>query len=182
MPRLLTFVTSFFWLCAFTVLAFVTAGEAGGDWISGTGADHGGLSVLTRSGTVLALAYGLTAAAFLWSFVTVIFDNGDAPGDTDWAVRAACGAGILSMAASLLVVAGEGGLQSALIPLVTVAGLLATANAALGERRAIELTVNVNEAALLANRMALGAAHNAMLSRISGRSEGAIPVPGREER
>ncbi len=181
MPRLLTFVTSFFWLCAFTVLAFVAASEAGAEWMAGAGAGLDGLSVLTRSGALLALAYGLTAAAFLWAFVTVIFDNGDAPGDVDWALRAATAAGILSMAASLLVLAGEGGLEAALIPFVTVVGLLVTANAAHGERRAIELTVKVNEAALLANRMALGAAHNAMLSRISGRPEADMPGTRREE-
>ncbi|MCB1418440.1 MAG: hypothetical protein KDJ74_05325 [Notoacmeibacter sp.] len=175
MPRLLTFVTCFFWLSAFTLMALTAAGHGLGQ---APAAGHSFFPALLNSDMGLALGYGLAACGFLWAFATVIFDNGDTPGDVDTAVTASCAAGILVLAASLLVSAGRGETEAALYSIVAVIGLLATANTAHSERRAIELVERADEAARVASRMALGAAHDAMLSRISGRP--GSPAQGEE--
>ena len=175
MPRLLTFVTCFFWLSAFTLMALTAAGHG---LEQPAGAVHSAFPAFLNSDIGLALGFGLSACGFLWAFVTVIFDSGDAPGDVDAAVTAACAAGILVLAMSLLVSAGRGETEAALYAIVAVIGLLATANTAHAERRSIELVERADQAAQLASRMALGAAHDAMLSRISGRP--AKPASGED--
>jgi hypothetical protein len=189
--RVLAFAISFFWTTAFALLALAAAG------MIPSGPDRMAIIVAT-GGQAPALAVGflLVSAAFLWAFVTVLFDEGGVKGDVDWVFRIAAASGVLlttivllllaprqpieAMTAALfaiaLLLAPRQPIEAMTAALFAIAALAASMSAVDAERRALERTESRDEVDAVAGLMAAGAAHNTMLSVISQRR-----YPGREE-
>jgi hypothetical protein len=169
--RVLAFAISFFWTTAFALLALAAAG------MIPSGPDRMAIIVAT-GGQAPALAVGflLVSAAFLWAFVTVLFDEGGVKGDVDWVFRIAAASGVLLTTIVLLLLAPRQPIEAMTAALFAIAALAASMSAVDAERRALERTESRDEVDAVAGLMAAGAAHNTMLSVISQRR-----YPGREE-
>lgn len=168
MHRILTFFLGLHWVAHFGILAVASAGlSSSGAPALGTTAPPAGFDAVL--GTAMALGFGIAAVLFIWMLVTVLFDRRPFPGDTDDVARLAFA--VATGMLTLLLFTGADEPVIGLMPAVSlqIAALLVSYVAVNAERRFAGRATRV-EGASGANSMALHAAHNTMLSRISGRS------------
>lgn len=164
MPRLIAFAICFFWMAAHLLAALAAMDLAPAGYLA--------MSQMGQSGAVaglaLAAAHGAVAAGFLWAFGAVMLDEGAGAREIGFAVNAAFGGAILLAAASLLLmpVTADGG--SAHVLFVQLAALGAT-YAAIHAEVAGSAQADAPARAEVAQRMAVGAAHDSMLAALSGR-------------
>lgn len=174
MPRLIAFTTSFFWMCAFALLALSSSGvidmqgQGLSAYFSVTGREAGSVGMFTS--IVLTAGYSGVSAAFLWVFATVLLDDRTSLINVDEVARIAFAAGIMVLAVTMILLATAGIPGMLTIVALMTGALAASAGAITGERRVQEITGYLDETSRIASRMALSAAHNTMLSRISGRN------------
>jgi hypothetical protein len=169
MHRILTSIVGFHWAAQFGLIAAAAAGLISPDQrLAGYGAGFPAeLGETLAAGT--ALGFGLAAILFSWLLVSALFDRRMPAGETDDVARLAVAMAV-GMLTLLVIAAAAGSLTiSASVLLLQVAALLVSYLAIDAERRhALE---SVEDAPLTgASSMALSAAHNALLIRISGRS------------
>lgn len=165
MPRLIAFAICFFWMAAHMLAALAALGLAPVGYLVPAPFAHAGVV----GGLALAAAHGAVAAGFLLAFCAVMLDEGAGAHETGPAVNAAFGGAILLAAATLffLPVTALGGSAPDLF--VQMAALAATYAAIHAEIAGSE-PARVPTPAHVAQRMAVGAAHNSMLDALSGRA------------
>ncbi len=164
MPRFIAFAISFFWMSVFAVLAMAAAG------VIETGKGGGILVNFAGMATpVFVVGFLLVAAAFLWAFIATIFDDGQAPGDVDWIVRVAVASAVVVSTFALLFLAPFAPEDALAGALLAIAALGASVSAVDAECRIAMRRSVADKVGVVAGRMALGAAHNTMLSAISQR-------------
>lgn len=179
MRYILTMLIAFHWMTVFAMLATVSTVEP----------QHGILPALRFLGAepwrdayttgggllaagLMALAFAITSLLFLWTMLTVAMDDGFFGSQTEEVARRAFGCAVGAL--SLLLIGG------ALFPVsglfattaVALAALLASYLAVYAERWAVSFFAAPDDEDLRAavRVMAAGAAHSAMLTRLSGRT------------
>lgn len=179
MRHILTLVIAFHWMAVFALLAIVST----------LNPEHGILATLSFLGVAptpdadlsgggpmaagfFSFAFTVAGVLFLWTLATAFFRNA-MPSDTaDHIGRLAFGAGICAF--SLLLLGGALFPVSGLFPVsaIAVAALLASYLAIFAERWSISLLSArlASDFRAPARLMAAGAAHTALLERISGRT------------
>lgn len=180
MPRILSFCLALHWTVLFGLLAARMAGAFVDNSFeplhSGPGAllsQAASLALQGHFAAVMALGSGLAAILFLWMAVTLLFDRRGLTGDADDVARLAfaTATGLLT----LTLVAGTALPPSRLLSTVSLllSALLVSFIAVRAEARAVaERMPGADAGEANPNIMALSAAHNSLLSRLSGR-EGA---------
>lgn len=167
MHRILTFFLGLHWMAHFALLAIWATGSGNppaSNWLDAVGPDgaNGGMAM------VVTLGFALTAVLFLWMLVAVLLDRRMSEEADDVARLAfAAGTGILT-----LVLLADLQPTTGLMPAVSLqlGALLVSYVAICAERRSfIDRASFKDDAEAGASSMALGAAHNAMLSRFSAR-------------
>ncbi len=172
MRRILIGVLSVHWLVIFGLLAGATMlcatdgaaalnsfGLPGGDMPSGSLAYAG-----------LALGCSLVALLFLWTLVSLLADEGKFPDETDEIAPIAFGAGV-AMCTVMMVMSALGAAVWLLSSIaVQMGALLISYLVFYADRRASfrRMSVARDDVRATAARMALGAAHNSLLPRLSG--------------
>ncbi|ARP65777.1 hypothetical protein A9K65_022360 [Mesorhizobium sp. WSM1497] len=129
----------------------------------------------------LATALLVVAVLFFWAFVEALVNDATSP-DADSVARIAfiCASGVLSLIVIGGAAQGINGLFMAVA--VQLAALLASYVAMLAERRSVVAASGEGEIHAVAHGMAKAAAHNSLLSLISGRTvskTGSNPRGGR---
>lgn len=178
MRHILTSFLTLHWMAIFAILAVACAMDADG------GAGTVLASLFHRQGGVsgaeplwssasLAVAFCTVACLFLWVFITATFGGGTVSQDAEEIARIAVAAAIGSMTLLLLARAGTSAAPLFSETAMFVAALVASYLAIFAERwSAVSSEVSeetkLHEASKL---MATSAAHNSMLSRLSGRAE-----------
>lgn len=184
MKRILAFFVLAFWSAFFGVLAFIAL------------TDNGGAAALVYRALDLgpwtarptpidspfyvgALAFGVILAAvlFVWTLLSMLFEKADADGDADDLARLAFGVGtgmILVLMAAGAAIGGQGPFVAASIHVVALmVSYLAMRAEARHAAAASPARPQVYPDGLsqqpVVRLMALGAAHNSMLSKLSGR-------------
>jgi hypothetical protein len=179
MRYILTMLIAFHWMAVFAMLAVASMVDP----------EQGILPALRFLGAIpledsyyagggplaagfLALAFAVGSLLFLWTLLTVSLGDGVFGGETEAVARRAfgCGVGVLSVlliGGGLLPVSGL-----FLTSAVALAALLVSYLAVYAERWAVSFFSAPDDADLRAavRVMAAGAAHSAMLSRLSGRA------------
>ena len=179
MRHILTMLIAFHWMTVFAMLAIVSTVDP----------EHGVLAALRFLGAVplpeasalgggplaaalLAVVFAVASVLFLWTLLTVSLGDGPFGSETEAVARRAFGSGIavlslLLIGAGLLPVSGL-----FVTSAVALAALLASYLAVHAERWAVSSLSSPDHADLHAavRVMAAGAAHNAMLTRLSGRA------------
>jgi hypothetical protein len=179
MRYILTMLIAFHWMTVFAMLATVSIIEpehgifpalrflGAEPWRDAYASGGGSLAA-----ALMALAFAVSSLLFLWTLLTVALGDGFFGSQAEEVARRAfgCGVGVLS----LLLIGG------ALLPVsglfvtsaVALAALLASYLAVYAERWAVSFFAAPSDADLRAavRVMAAGAAHSAMLTRLSGRS------------
>ncbi|MVA97687.1 hypothetical protein GN330_10560 [Nitratireductor sp. CAU 1489] len=185
MKRILALFILAYWSAFFGVLAFIALTDGGvvapihraldiGQWTErATSID----SPLYASG--LAFGLILSAVLFIWTFLSALFEKVDGNRDTDELARLSFGVGtgmMMVLMATGVAIGGQGPFVAASIHIVA---LMVSYMAMRAEaRRAVETDVprpqdypdGLSQQPVV-RLMALGAAHNSMLSKLSGRSE-----------
>ncbi|QPC87628.1 hypothetical protein GA830_13380 [Mesorhizobium sp. NBSH29] len=175
MRQILTPFLAVHWLAAFAAMAgacVLDAEGAKGAVLAGLLGDHSGGGFITPwTSAALAVAFSVTAALFLWVFVTALLVGSDEPQEAEEVSRYAFGAAVGSLTALCLARAmgdaallGEGA--------VLTAALAASYAAICAERWSTPAPVpepEMQELQDAARLMAASAGHNSMLARISGR-------------
>jgi hypothetical protein len=179
MRYILTMLIAFHWMTVFAMLAVVSTVEP----------EHGILAALRFLGAtplhdayetgggplaaaLLAFAFAMASVLFLWTLLTVALGDGFFGGQSEAVARRAfgCGVGVLS----LLLIGGALLHVSGLFVTsgVALAALLASYLAVYAERWAVSFFAAPGDSDLRAavRVMAAGAAHSAMLTRLSGRT------------
>lgn len=172
MPRIISFVTIFFWMTFFAVLAAAAAGQAGlaPPRVAQMAAVSGLVPSDPASAYVFAIVYGLVAASFLWAFATVMFEDEPQSGDCLHAARIAIASAVLALSGTFVTMAvSPSGAVFMAVPLAAAA-LLATAGAVADEQRMARVEHEETSAQALLARRAVGAAHDVMLASLAGRS------------
>lgn len=166
MPRLIAFSTCFFWM-AVHLLAALAALRMVPSGFLGVALPDPGSAAGPAGRIVFAIAFGAVAAGFLWAFAVVIMGEGVAQPDVAVAVNAAFAGAILLAGASLLIlpVLADGSVIRALVTNVAALGASYAAIHAEEERVQSGRAEQVNA---LARRMAVGAAHDTLLTALSG--------------
>lgn len=169
MHRILTFFLGLHWMVHFALLAVWATGSSGKPllpayaWFGAAGADGPGWRL------AMALGFGLAAVLFIWMLVTVTIDRRESEETDDVARLAfAVATGILT----LVLIAGATQPATDLMPAISLqlGALLISYVAVCAEQRSVSgRTAGENDAEAGAGVMALGAAHSAMLSRLSAR-------------
>jgi hypothetical protein len=179
MRYILTMLIAFHWMTVFAMLAVVSTVEP----------EHGILSALHFLGAtplpeaheagggplaaaLLALAFGVASLLFLWTLLTVALGDGSFGSQAEQVARRAFGCGVGAL--SLLLLGGTMFPVSGLFVTssVALAALLASYLAVYAECWAVSFFAAPDDADLRAavRVMAAGAAHSAMLTRLSGRT------------
>lgn len=180
MRHILTMLIAFHWMTVFAMLAIVSTVDP----------EHGIFAALRFLGAVplpeahemgggplaaafLAFVFAVASALFLWMLLTVSLGEGLFGGETEAVARRAFGSGVGVL--SLLLIGGG------LLPVsglfvtsaVALAALLVSYLAVYAERWAASFFAAPDHADLHAavRVMAAGAAHSAMLTRLSGRAD-----------
>lgn len=180
MPRLITFFVAAYWTTFFAILALASVGEVAGENVPLlAGLVPAAPSPLPGTAgwavsAILAIGFLLVAVLFLWTLATTIFEGARKRGDGDGIARMALCAAACMMA-GLLVVGVASGMRDTfsvvstqlVALLVSHVAILADAGRA-AEREREALAVKGGSA----RTMALGAARNSMLSRLSHRDPG----------
>jgi hypothetical protein len=177
MPRIIALFVSAYWMAFFGLLTLAAMAEATGEvfLIFQSLSLPGALPVSAEAGPVLssALAVGflLVAVLFLWTLATALLQRSHGPGETDEVARTAFGVAAGMMTVLLGVGVGypvPGLFASASLQLLA---LLVSYVAIYAEQRRAthggEDALSGTEAT--ARLMALGAAHDSMMPRLSGR-------------
>lgn len=177
MRPLLTYLVPVYWMAAFALMAAQAVSHpAGLDLFPGSGVApivlEAGKAMNHGVSTALSIAFGLVATLFLWTLLTAVLASEDYPGGYDEVASIAFGGAVLMVTVALVVTAlrGEGGVQGA--GAFQLAALMASYVAVIAERRAFAAPKASEEDTLraTARRMALGAAHSSMLTRLVGRN------------
>jgi hypothetical protein len=176
MPRILTSFLTFHWAAAFALLSMVCImggnGAAQALGMLGLGEnDLAGPAGISAS-AFISLASALCSMLFFWAFATSVFSDNEVHGDGDVLRLAFASAALLI---SFLMVCGSVNFVAGVYPIVAtyLAALLASYLAIQAERLAAMMSVSPSggDIRAAARLMALGAAHSAMLSRLSGRDD-----------
>jgi len=179
MRHILTLLVAFHWMAVFALLAIVST----------LNPEHGILAALSFLGAAptpdaylsgggplvagfFSFAFTVAGVLFLWTLATAFFSEGFPHGDAEGIARLAFGSGIgvfsfLLLGGALLSVSGL-----FVVSAIAVAALLASYLAVFAERWVVSILSMPNDSDLraAARLMAAGAAHGALLSRISGRA------------
>jgi hypothetical protein len=167
------------WAVVFVLLAFIcidgNRGVAAALGVLGVAVQNTRFADLENAVVVAPLAVALLVVAmlFCWAFVETLVDDAASPDIADSVVRIAfiCACGVLS----LIVVGGatQGINGLFMVVAVQLAALLASYVAILAERRSAfaAAVAGPGEIRAAAHVMARAAAHNSLLSRISGRPD-----------
>jgi hypothetical protein len=175
MPRLLTLFVAAYWTTFFAILTLAAVGEVTGE---GLPALYPLLSPETSPfripagapvSAMLAIGFLLVAMLFLWTLVTMLFEERQGDGDELARIALAAAAGMMTVLLALGVWSGVGDVLSA-VTLQFVA-LLASYGAILAEaaRQAARSGSEAPGTTGPARAMAIGAAHHTMLARLSRR-------------
>jgi len=179
MRYILTILIAFHWMAVFAMLAVVSTVDPEQGILPALrflgaipldDAYHAGGGPLAAGFLAFALAVG--SLLFLWTLLTVSLGDGSFGGETEVVARRAfgCGVGVLSV---LLIGGGMLAVSGLfLTSAVALAALLVSYLAVYAERWAVSFFSAPDDADLRAavRVMAAGAAHSAMLSRLSGRA------------
>ncbi|RWK00585.1 MAG: hypothetical protein EOR43_30195 [Mesorhizobium sp.] len=179
MRHVLTSFLALHWAVVFALLAYIcvdgTRGIASALGVLGVSVQGSGFPGLEHAAVVAPLSIGLLIVAllFCWAFVETLLNIATRPDAGDAVVRIAFISA--SFLLSIILVGGAAQGINGLFMMVAIqmTALLASYVAVLAERRSAlaAMTFNESEAHLTAHRMAAGAAHSSLLSRISSRPE-----------
>lgn len=178
MRHILTSFITFHWMVFFAVLAAACTLEADG----GAGSSAAGLFIHLGAATeappflpslTFAVAFGTVAALFLWVFVSATLGGGTVSEDTEEIARMAVAAAIGSLTILLLARAWTSAAPFFGETAMFLAALMASYLAIAAERWSgvSSEAADHPDLADAARVMATSAAHNSMLSRLSGRIE-----------
>lgn len=177
MRPLLTYLVPVYWMAAFALMAAQAVSHPVGlEVFPGSGVApivlEAGKAMNHGVSTAFSIAFGLVATLFLWTFLTAVLAAEDYPGGYEEVASIAFGGAVLMVTIALVVSAarGEGGVQGA--GAFQLAALMASYVAVIAERRAFAApkTPEADPFRAAARRMALGAAHSSMLTRLVGRN------------
>ncbi len=179
MRHLLGSFLTFHWAAAFALLAMACVfGSAGGasnalDILGIALPDENAVTVGSSSSVFLSVTFALVAALFLWAFLTLFLCEPSDQGDPDAVTRVAfaAAAGVLSLMLVLGVMRADAGIFPVIA--AVLAAITTSYLAIQAERWAALLIASPEEQdpQAIARSMAIGAAHDAALSRISGRHD-----------
>jgi len=179
MRHVLTSFLALHWAVVFALLAYICIdgdrGIASALGVLGVSLQGSRLAGLEHAAVVAPLSVALLVVAvlFCWAFVETLLNITARPDGGDAVVRTAFISA--SFLLSLVLVGGVAQGINGLFMVVAVqmTALLASYVAVLAERRSSLATVALHESDIraAAHRMAMGAAHSSLLSRISGRPE-----------
>lgn len=178
MRQILTSVIAIFWMAAFGVMAITAAagGENGLANLFGMlGAPVAETAGHPTAAGLFAILFALVAALFLWMFLTAFFGDHATSGAGEEVARMAVG---LAMVVLALVLVVGGVVERARGVFIAVAVILAALAgsylvvAAERFRSVLWTEPESDDIRAAARLMAAGAAHNSMLDRLSGRSDG----------
>ncbi|UCI05577.1 hypothetical protein [Mesorhizobium sp. B1-1-8] len=178
MRHILTSFLALHWAVVFALLAYICMdgdrGIASALGVLGVSVQNSTLPGLEHAAIVapLSIALLIVAVLFCWAFVETLLNIAARPEAGDSVVRIAFISA--SFLLSLILVGGVAQGVNGLFMVVAIqmTALLASYVAVLAERRsATAMTLHESELHVAAHRMAIGAAHSSLLSRISGRPE-----------
>ena len=173
MPLSLSILLPFHWMVAFCLFAAVCSGGADGfstfiGFVDASSSGHfaGNASLSLFFGVI----FTLVAALFLWCFVTAFTAGGDFPGDYENVAAKAFGIAVAAITA-LLLTSFSRNAHMVVATAALTAALAASYAAVINERRAMALgaAAAVDEIQAVVKRVALGAAHASLLSKLAGR-------------
>lgn len=178
MRHMLSSVLALHWAVVFALLAYIcmdgSRGIAAALGVLGLSIQGSRLPQLENVAVVAPLSIALLTVAvlFCWAFVETLLNGASRPDAGESVVRVA-----FIFASSLLSLILIGGVAQGIDGLFVIVGiqmtaLLASYVAVQAERRSSFAATNLPERDMrAASRMAMGAAHSSLLSRISGRPE-----------
>jgi len=179
MRHLLTPFLALYWAVVFALLAYICL-----DGSRGVASALGGLGVPLQSGRFpgldhvavvapLSISLLIVAVLFCWAFVETLLNVATGPDAGEAVVRIAFASASFLLSAILIGGATQGINGLFMVVAIQMTALLASYVAVLAERRAwLAAPLRYrDDARLAASRMAVGAAHSSLLSRISGRPE-----------
>ncbi len=181
MRLLLSPVLAFHWMAVFGMLAIVSAispgrGTSAALELLGVTVADPSLLGSVRFSAVLSLGFMLVTALFLWTLLAAVF-GADRRNDAEEISRYAFTAGVVAFTA-LLMIGATHQVEGLFVAIGTLLSALVVSYLAIfAERFSLAVAVPPAEGENGIRTMAMSAAHQAMLSRISGR-----PVPAGEER
>lgn len=175
MRHFLTSLLAAHWAVVFGLLAAAcVVGGANGASLAFNllGVDTAGMFYVTGASAsgALSLAFALVAVLFAWALVHALFAQSDAEGEQ--VTRMAFGGAACAL--SLVLVVGALSGSHGVLPsiAITLAALLASYLAAAAEYRAAPAVADkVDDARSAARLLAAEAAHNSMLTRLTGRAD-----------
>ncbi|WP_127598399.1 MULTISPECIES: hypothetical protein [Nitratireductor] len=186
MKKILCLFVLAFWSAFFGALAFIALTDDGG----AAALVHRALDIDPRVAgptpidspfyaSVLAFGLILAAVLFVWALLSALFERAEGTRDADELARLAFGAGTGMMMVLMAAGAAIGGQGAFVAASIHVAALTVSYIAMRAEaRRAAEAAMPSPQThpdglsqQPAVRLMALGAAHNSMLSKLSGRSE-----------
>lgn len=174
MRQILTSVIAIFWMAAFGVMA-ITAAAGGENGLANLFGMLGAPVAETAGHPTAAGLFALVAALFLWMFLTAFFGDHATSGAGEEVARMAVGLAMVVLALVLVV----GGLveraQGVFIAVAVILAALAGSYLVVAAERLRSVLWTEPESddiRAAARLMAAGAAHNSMLDRLSGRSDG----------
>jgi hypothetical protein len=171
MHRLLGLFVSGYWTAIFGLFAFAAAGGAPAAIPTATLARSVGTVTMFAGGTMtvaVVLVFALTASLFLWMFVSILMET-EVDGQADEVGRIAFSVAVavmmaISLASAALPASGAFASSSTLLLTLLVSYLATQA-----DRPQPLAEADEDESGAAARLMAVGAAHNSLLGRISGR-------------
>jgi len=179
MRHVLTSFLALHWAVVFALLAYICIdgdrGIAAALGVLGVSVQGSGFPGLEHAVVVgpLSVALLVVAVLFCWAFVETLLNITARPDGGDAVVRTAFISAPFLL--SLILVGGVAQGINGLFMVVAIqmTALLASYVAVLAERRSslAAVTVHEGDARAAAHRMAMGAAHSSLLSRISGQPE-----------
>ena len=179
MRHVLTSFLALHWAVVFALLAYICIdgdrGIASALGVLGASAQGNRFPSLEHTVVVAPLSVALLVVAvlFCWAFVETLLNITARPDEGDAVVRTAFISA--SFLLSLILVGGVAQGINGLFMVVAIqmTALLASYVAVLAERRSslAAVTLHERDARAAAHRMAMGAAHSSLLSRISGHPE-----------
>jgi hypothetical protein len=173
MRLLLTTVLAVHWMAVFAMLAIVMTIEPGRGSLAalellGVGLNDPFAAGSTSFAAFLSLGFFLVAALFLWALITALF--GSASADAEEVSRLAYAGGAIALT-SLLLAGAVQPVSGLFIAIGTLLGALTVSYlAVVGERLAIAAAPPAEAPVPEFRSLASEAAHNAMLSALSGRA------------
>lgn len=174
MPLSLSILLPFHWMVAFCLFAAICSSDSDGFGAlvgfvdassAGLFAGNAGLSMF------FGVGFALVAALFLWCLVTAFTAGKDFPGDYESVAGKAFGIAIAAVTA-LLVISFSRNAHMMVATAALTASLAASYAAVINERRAMALgaAAAVDDIQAVVKRVALGAAHASLLSKLAGRA------------